>query len=69
MKGEIIIEHSKTKRILRLPFNICGDKETLIAIRNALSEALDDDFVYGWIEVRREEQKPIPNQEPIEWDK
>ena len=65
----IIIEHGKTKREIKGPFNICGSAQDLEFIgRQLLHYARSDEFNYGWIEIRAEEQPSISNVHPKGWD-
>ena len=66
---KFIIEHSKTKRTLSTPFNICGKREDLLKLASQIIEGCGSDFFYGWIKIKETEQVSIVNTPPIEWDK
>jgi hypothetical protein len=77
---KIIIEHSNTKREINGPFQLCINKSDLAALKQALNEVSEDDWVYGWIGINEEcehdrgpysyirQQRSIPNTPPKTWD-
>lgn len=71
---EIIIEHSKTKRKIQGPFNICGDYQDLRLIARKIlehlerAEAAGRPLGFGWVKIVTEEQPHITNTEPASWD-
>ena len=65
---EIIIEHSKTKREINGPFNLCGGANDLRAIADAILSGVKKDDFYGWIKVTAA-QEPFVSRQPESWDK
>jgi hypothetical protein len=63
----ITIEHGRTKREIRGPFNICGDAPTLRRIGQQLIEA-SDSMSYGWVFITEAEQPSILNTPPMTWE-
>jgi len=67
----IVIEHHKIKRKLEGDgFNICGSREDLQRIADQLTEALEEDFYYGWVRIRdlKPDEHSAPNSEPLPWN-
>ena len=65
---DIIVEYSKTKRRLNIPFAVCGGKKELTQMaRKILKKAKHKDFIYGWIDVVGKPE-PIKNTAPKNWD-
>jgi hypothetical protein len=65
----IIISHSKTKRRIDGPFEICGNEHALRNLCSCILRRLDngDPFYDGWIEIV--ERPPVlTNMPPIGWD-
>lgn len=61
---KLVIRHSTTKRTLEGDLSICGSREDITKLRDALTKHLEDpDWVYGWTEI-----KSGVNQEPIGWN-
>lgn len=56
---KIIICHSKTKREINGPFNICGSRADLLQLAEAIQEACGSDeeprMVYGWVNIQVEQ--------------
>jgi hypothetical protein len=66
---EIIIEHSRTKRRIVGPCNICGHKRDLVDFATQiLDKASREDFFYGWVSIVSARQPSIANTEPETWD-
>jgi hypothetical protein len=81
----IIISHSRTKRRIEGPFNICGSKQDLLRIADLLIKACHDHpgahgegvirnaagMSYGWVNITDPpvEQEILVDQGPIGWDK
>lgn len=66
--NKVIVDFSKTKRIIDGPFMICGEREILRSIANQILHATDANFSYGWVSLL-----PCPNNygksgSPVEWD-
>ena len=69
-KSEIIIGFSKTKRYIRGPFEICGDREVLRSIAHQILHETEDDRVSGgWITIiPTRYNNAMTNLVPVEWD-
>lgn len=67
---EVIIDHDKTKREIRGPFNICGSKEDLELIaRTILARIEDRGYFYGWVDILvTNKQEHFANTIPESWD-
>jgi hypothetical protein len=63
----ITIEHGRTKREIRGPFNICGDALVLRRIGEQLIEA-SHAMSYGWVFITEREQPSICNTPPMTWE-
>lgn len=71
MKNQIIIGHSKTKRILAGPFEMMGTKEVLESIaQQILHQVGRERFVEGWIQILPcvANNSELANNSPIPWD-
>ena len=60
---KIVIEHGTTKRKILGPFNICGSRDDLLLLADAIEVATRDDFTYGWVAVRGPAQPSFTNTE------
>lgn len=66
---KIIIEHGRTKRLIRGPFNICGSRQEMQSIVDQLRGHLaDESWSYGWTSVVTERQPINANTATIEWE-
>lgn len=66
---KIIIEHLHTKRVIEGPFNICGDRQDLITLMDAINETLHNSFSYGWVNITEQKQPSLVNMIPEPWEK
>lgn len=65
---KIVIEHSKTKREIIGPFNICGTRADLERLARLILNEVDSNcFCFGWIKIC-DQQESIVNDKPIHWD-
>jgi hypothetical protein len=55
---KIIIEHSRTKRLITGPFRVCGDHNDLREIANQILQQIGDSPGYGWKEVVETVKQP-----------
>ena len=60
---KLIIEHQGIKREIRGPFNICGDRRSLMCIANRIIDAAPH---YGWVLIYETEAGKA-NLAPISW--
>lgn len=50
---EISIEHHRIKRkLIGTGFNICGSRDDLRRIATEILEKTDENFTFGWVQVR-----------------
>ena len=47
----LIIQSGKVKRSLEFPFEICGSRDDIRTLSEALKNALSGNFSHGWIKV------------------
>lgn len=65
---ELVFSALEVKRRIRPPFQICGSRESLEWFAKCIDNALDDKFIFGWVEVPLPLQTHVINSEPKEWD-
>lgn len=67
---KIIIEHSKTKREIVGPFNICGSADDLRNIAEKILSSIEgrNSMGYGWVSIHERGQRGMPETAPTSWD-
>ena len=66
-----VIAHSKTKREISGPLNICGSREDLLWLSKKIYEkARKRKFCFGWVTIEKpiKKQSAIPNTPAKTWD-
>lgn len=65
---KLVIEHSKTKRVIDGAFGVCGSREDLAALAEQVKARLaDESWSYGWVSIH----PALPlrsNTTPKTWD-
>jgi hypothetical protein len=64
---EILITHSKTKRKINGPLNICGSKTDLKSLANQILSQVSENFSHGWVTIH-EEQESVVDTPSVNWD-
>lgn len=64
---KLIIEHGKTKREINGPYNVCGSRDDLTRLSEAIRCFLKEEAAYGWVEVT-EPNPSTTNQKPVPWE-
>lgn len=63
---KLIIEANGQRRLINGPFRIYGDAQSLILLRQAIDNALNDGISYGWVDVGDKTVTPDTTLYP--WD-
>lgn len=64
---QIIISHSKIKRVINGPFSLCGNGRDLFLIAKCITTLAHNEEYYGWIDVY-DKPEVLVNTPPIDWD-
>lgn len=64
----IIIEHGTKNREINGPFKLCGNKDDLKLIADAIQKALRARLYLGWVAVGTPEQSDNINTKPEPWE-
>lgn len=67
-RKEFVLSALGIKRKIGPPFQICGSRESLEWLRKCIDAALDDKFIFGWVEVPLPLETHLINTKPKEWD-
>ena len=66
---KLIISHSRTKRQIDGPFEICGTREDIESLATQIVSHLSDThWSYGWIRIYERGIEPLSTTPPVPWD-
>jgi hypothetical protein len=81
---KIVVSHRHTKRLIEGPFSLCASRSDMEQLRDALTQWLESEAVYGWIDIKENwevgaendwmiitsvrKQRSINDTPPTSWD-